>query len=319
MILNTVFWALVLLISGILMAKSAQILIKSLTIISRFFHLSEFAISFLLMATATSLPELMIGINAALANESVLVLGNVIGSNIIDLSLVIGISIIIARNLRVRSTIAKRDSLYMLVLGSFPLVLLADGYLGRLEGFALVCFYILYISRLLKQKAEFKSLENGISKKNVITNFILFGIGIAILLGCSKLLLVSSERIALNLNLSLTFVGLILVAMGTSMPELIFETQAVLKSRSELVLGDIMGSVITNINLVLGIAAIINPIQIQNPSIFYSSAIFMVVILILFNIFLRSERKLDTVEGIILILVYISFLILELTIGFINH
>ncbi|KKP70027.1 MAG: hypothetical protein UR87_C0015G0010 [candidate division CPR3 bacterium GW2011_GWE2_35_7] len=301
------------------MAKSAQILIKSLTIISRFFHLSEFAISFLLMATATSLPELMIGINAALANESVLVLGNVIGSNIIDLSLVIGISIIIARNLRVRSTIAKRDSLYMLVLGSFPLVLLADGYLGRLEGFALVCFYILYISRLLKQKAEFKSLENGISKKNVITNFILFGIGIAILLGCSKLLLVSSERIALNLNLSLTFVGLILVAMGTSMPELIFETQAVLKSRSELVLGDIMGSVITNINLVLGIAAIINPIQIQNPSIFYSSAIFMVVILILFNIFLRSERKLDTVEGIILILVYISFLILELTIGFINH
>ena len=319
MILNTAFWALILLISGILMAKSAQILIKSLTTISRFFHLSEFAISFLLMATATSLPELLVGINAALANESVLVLGNVIGSNIVDLSLVIGISILIARNLRVRSTIAKRDSLYMLVLGSFPLVLLADGYLGRLEGFALICFYILYISRLLQQRSEFKPLKDGVSKKIFLKNFILFGIGIVILLVCSKLLLLSSEQIAINLNLPLTFVGLILVAVGTSMPELIFETQAVLKSRSELVLGDIMGSVVTNINLVLGIAAIISPIQIQNPSIFYSSAIFMVVILILFNIFLRSERKLETAEGIILILIYVAFLILEFTVGLINH
>lgn len=317
MILN-IFWFLLLIISGIIMVKAAEMLINALTKISRFLGFSEFVISFILMAAATSLPEFFVGINAALDNNSVLTLGNIIGSNIVDITLIIGISILIIKNIRIKSVIAKKDSLYMFLLGTLPLVLLIDNSLSRVDGIVLLLFYILYISHLLKQKREFSQKLKGINTKEAFLSLIYFLIGLAILLFSSKLILFAAEKIAVSMNLSMSLIGLILVALGTSLPELIFETKAISRFHSELVLGDVMGSVVTNTTLILGTTVIISPIELQTPSIFYTSAIFLVISLFLFNYFLRTERKLETAEGIILILTYILFIIAEFTISLIK-
>lgn len=314
--LTTFFYVILLVISGILMAKAAEIIVNSLIMIARFLKMSEFAVSFILMATATSLPELFVGINAALDGNSVLALGNIIGSNIVDLTLVVGITVLLVQNIRVRSAIAKKDSAYMFLLSTFPFIFLLDGSLSRLEGITLVCFYLLYISRLLKMKNEFSKYPNHVSAKKAFYSLLHFLIGMILLIGISKILIFAAEKLAINLGIPLPLIGLVLVAIGTSLPELIFETKAVKKSHSEMVLGDLMGSVITNATLVLGITAIINPIEIQVKSIFYSSIIFLFFVLLLFNIFIRTERKLETIEAIILIFVYIGFIIVEFGLNF---
>ncbi len=301
------------------MAKAASILVTSLTGIARFLKLSEFAISFILMATATSLPELFVGINAALKGQSTIVLGNVIGSNIADLTFVIGIAVLIARTIRIKSQIAKRDSLYMLFLGGAPLILILDGQVTRLEGVALIFLYLFYISRLLIQKKDFSATLDSITGKKAFYSLLNFLVGVGILIIASRIMITAAEEVAIGLKLPLSFIGLVLVAVGTSIPELIFEIQAVKKFHTDLMLGDIMGSVATNMTFILGLTAVISPIQIKTPMLFYTSSIILILIMIIFNLFLRSKQKLETYEAVLLVLLYIIFLFLEFGVGINRH
>ncbi|PIZ42151.1 hypothetical protein COY34_03315 [candidate division WWE3 bacterium CG_4_10_14_0_2_um_filter_42_8] len=302
---------LIVILASIVLVKSAGLTIKSLIRLSYFLKLSAFSISFILMAVATTLPENFVGIQAALSGKPELSLGNVIGSNIADLTLIVGIAILVARQIRIRSVIAKRDAFYMLAIAILPLIFLADLTLSRIEAVILIVFYIFYLNRLLHQKSFFQPEKVYIKKSEALKAVILAIGGIVFLIISARFLVNSAINLASSLNIPVVLIGMFLVAVGTSLPELAFGIQSIKKNESELALGDLMGSVVSNSTLVLAVTSLITPIKIQSWQIFEMSAFFLVFILITFNFFIRSDRKLDITEGIILIFIYLIFLMLE--------
>lgn len=305
--LNILYFTL----SCLVLIVSGSYLVKSLSKVASFLRVSEYLISFILMAFATSLPELAVGISSAIAKNSNLSLGIVIGSNIVDITLVIGIAIVFARGITIKPLSVKRDTIYMFFISILPVILFLIGNkLSRIDGTILLLVFILYSYKLIKGRKKYaKKLENNIERYDVILNTFIFIISIVILFLSSKYVVEYATAISIELFLPLIIVGLFLVAIGTSLPELVFELASVTKGHSEFALGNIIGSVVVNSTLVLGVTALIWPIE-ANFLFFLISAVFMILVNLIFLTFVYSSNKLDWREGVSLIFLYVFFLIL---------
>ncbi len=308
MIIHILFF----LLACIVLVKSADVLVGALVKIAYFLNLSEFTVGFIIMALATSIPELFIGISSAFNKTPVLSLGDVIGSNILDLTLVAGLIIILAKGIKVKGQTVNKNNLYILAIVIILLLLSLDQNLSRLDGGILLLIYSVYITKQFAERKKFKKiLKNGIIT-GIPTQFLLFLIGVVALLISASFVVEFASLIALDLNLPLVLVGLIVVSIGTSLPELVFEIKAVTSGHKGMAMGDLLGSFITNITLVIGIVALISPIVIENFILFLTSAVFMLLIVFIFVLFTRSKKELSWQEGMILIMFYIGFVIIEL-------
>ena len=303
---------IVFLIACLVLVTSGSLLVKTLTKIASFLKLSEFVVGFIIMAFATSIPELFVGVTSAIAGKSALALGNVIGANIINLTLVIGIAILLGRGIKIESRKTKTDSLYMVGIAALPMVLMIIGSsLSRIDGIILLAAFAFYARRILRQRRLFKrEVEDNIKRKDIILTTILFVFSLALLFLSAKFVVEYATLLSVDLALPPILVGLFIISIGTTLPELTFGSRAVLAGHSEMALGNLIGSVIVNSTLVLGITAIIFPIT-ANLLLFSVSAIFMVVIAFLFATFVESGDKLYVKEGISLILLYVFFVIIE--------
>ncbi len=298
--------------SCIVLILSGSWLVKSLSKIARFLKLSEFIAAFIIMAFSTSVPELFVGITSAIEKNPALALGTVIGSNIAALTLVIGIAVILARGIKIRSKMVRQDATNMFFIALVPVLLMFFGRsIERWEGAILVAIFVFYIWRMIKRRKRFeREYKDGVKVKDIIISSLIF-LGSLVLLYLSAQFLVKyATLLALDLALPAILIGLFLVAIGTSLPELVFQTRAVLTKHPEMALGDCIGSVVANSTLVLGITALIYPIE-ANFLLFFTSAIFMLVIVFLFGTMVESGDKLYLREGLSLIFLYIFFIMLE--------
>jgi len=295
-----------------LLVVSTRVLLNSLVKIASYLELKEFVVGFMLMAVATSLPELFVGIAAALEHTSVLSLGNVMGANIMDLTVVIGTVALLTRGIKAKSEIARRDALYMMLIALFPIILMLDHYLSVIDGCVLLLAFSIYMIRLFNQRKEFRKTTDHVSKKDARRSFIWFAVGVIGLLISAKFVVMFATAIATEMSVPMLLIGLVIVAIGTTLPELAFETKAAIAGHEEMTLGDLFGSLVTNSTLVLGIVAIISPIEIANFSLFLVAAGFMFLTLVLFTIFIRSEEGISWQGGVALILLYVIFIIIEL-------
>lgn len=310
-------------LSAIVLSISGDFIIKRLLKLAHGLQIQLFLVSFILMAFATSLPELFVSITASIEKAPTLALGNVIGSNIVDLTLVAGLAIIVGRGIKVKTKFIINDALYMVCLSALPIALMLDGTLSRIDAVIVLVAVIVYFFNIIKKRVQFKKKMNNsnIARKKrsifIIKNLTLFVVGMAFLLFSAKFLVDASLRISTELNLPKMFIGLFLVAIGTSLPELVFEVKSALKGYGELALGDAMGSVVVNSTLILGVAALINPI-VAPFSLFIVSAIFMVFVAIIFTIFLMTGNGFSLTEGIVLLLFYVLFIVVENFTVFLN-
>lgn len=298
-------------LAGFLLVVSSSFLVRSLIKLSRFLQLSEFAISFILMAFATSVPELFVGITSALEGQSTLAFGLAIGSNIVDLTLVLGIAAIFAKKIKVKSILDKHDSVYMSIIAVLVLLLSGDGVLSRADGIILLIIYGVYVWNLFTQKSYFKRKNYGLTRKQAVIQLLIFIASIATLLIGANLIVSSAEGLSTLINVPLILIGLIFIALGTSLPELAFEISAIHKDHKSLALGDLIGSVVTNSALVIGLVAIISPIIITDLTILRSSFLFLLLALIGFNIFMFTKKELDRWEGLVLLVIYIAYVSTE--------
>ncbi|MBS1267200.1 MAG: Sodium/calcium exchanger MaX1 [Candidatus Woesearchaeota archaeon] len=299
-----------LLISCFVLVKSSSLLVRALSKISAFVGLNEFAIGFIIMAISTSLPELFVGITSGIENNSALALGNVIGSNILDLTIVIGIVTLLARGIKIKSKLIKKDIFYMLGMVILPILLMIDEKLGRIDGVILLGVFGLYIWQMLKQERRFSKKMNEVKKIEAVRWLVVAVISIIVLMISADFVVEFGTKISIELFLPPILVGIFIVSFGTSLPELIFESKAVLEKHEELAIGDLIGSVISNSTLVLGVTALISPIK-ANFILFFSGALFMVLISFIFMTFAESEKGISWKEGISLILLYVFFVIIE--------
>ena len=319
-----IVYLLLILFFSLLLVKSTDILVVNLKALSRKTKIGKFAISTFLLALATSLPELVVGITAALEGKPNLALGNVIGSNIANLSLVIGGAALVGGSVAVKGLFLRRDVFYAFLAGAAPMILLFDRGLSRIDGLILLALYGFYNFWVLKERqvrlAEAREEgEEGLIRR-LLRRFNHRGtkkelgwlfLGIALLLFSADMIVRLASKIAFTLNMPLLLVGLFLVAIGTSLPELAFELKAIREKEPAMVFGDLLGSVVANGTLIIGITSLISPIKIQAFNEYLLATAAFVVIFGVFYLFIRTKKKLERWEGAVLLGAYVIFILLE--------
>lgn len=307
MIANILYFVL----SCAVLTASGFFLVKSLGKIARFLHISEFSAAFIIMAFATSLPELFVGISSALSNNSGLSLGNVIGANILNLTLITGIIIIASREIKTTKSIGK-DAYFMLIALFLIIGLYAIGKtLSKIDGAILVCFFLINTYRVIKKRKKFpKKMEDGKERKKKFSSLLIFLIALIGLLISSNYVVQYASLLAVDFQLPKIVIGLFLLSIATTLPELVFGISASKLKHKEMSIGDEIGTVVANSTLIIGIVAFISPITVEFMP-FVTSSIFMFISAFIFTTFLITGRKLETMEGISLVLIYVLFVIIE--------
>ena len=321
----------VLLVMGLAMiVKSADVLIDSASKIARRYGVSSFIIGITVIAFGTSAPELAVGIVSGIDHTNQLTLGNIIGSSMSNMALIIGLSAIIFP-LQVKDNILKRELpiLFAIQLG-LGIMMFTDGLLSRTEGLILMVLFIVfmvYISMSSKQsmkieidaegdidtdgdgnglvgQPEEKQKKTGLLKLWCFSLLSLLGLFIG-----GRLTVDTSTKIAQSLGLSETLIGLTVVALATTMPELITSIMAARKREHEIVLGNCIGSNIFNILLVLGVSSTISPIAVEERLQFdVASMLFLTVVIFMMSLL---RKKLQRRTGVFLLIGYIAYLAIK--------
>jgi cation:H+ antiporter len=264
-------------------------------------------VGFLIIALISVLPETLISINAAIQGVPAFGLGTLFGSNIADLTLILGLVIFFAREIKIQKNILRMNQLFVLCMGT-PLLFGLNGHYSRIEGFLLILVCILfYVSILKTARKEVSDVTYTFSKKNLA--FLLLSMGL--LLISAHFTVEYGVALAQDLNIPPILIGMFLVGLGTTLPELFFSVKAVKKNRDGLAIGDILGTVITDATFVIGIMAIISPFTF-NPNLIFGAGFFMFLAALLLFHFMKSERILTKKEGLLLIFFYLCYVVVEI-------
>lgn len=309
----------------LLLIYATSLIVRSLKNLARAAHLGAFGLTAFILAISTSLPELVVSLVAAVENNTSLILGNIIGSNIADLTLVIGGATLLGGSLKVSGTILSRDIYLTGAAGLLPILLIADGTLAATDGIVLLVTYIIMVSTFLRshQRAlAVHALSTSPTRRllSLVTHpnghnraFLKFIGGVGLLLLSSHFIVQLATALSLSSGLSNLFVGLFIVSVGTSLPELAFEVKALISRNANMALGDLLGSVIANSTLILGLSSLINPLTLTHRGLWpYALAIvFFTLIFGVFAFSIKSKKKLEWWEGLILLGLYAIFIFCE--------
>ncbi|HMM05924.1 MAG TPA: calcium/sodium antiporter [Clostridiales bacterium] len=267
--------AYVLLVIGfILLAKGAEFAVSGGGGLAEHFRISPVIIGLTVIAFGTSAPELAVTVTGAFVGQSGIAVGNVIGSNIINLLLVGGLAAAV-KPMVVHKTLIRRDFLFSLLAAFFIVVLAARPFFGgkdtfvinRFSGFLLLAVFTLFMILLLmeaKKERETSYAQEGIEERSLFLNIVYTVGGLAGIVFGAELVVDSATGIARAFDLSETFIGLTVVSFGTSLPELVTSVVAAKRGNSEIAMGNIIGSNIFNILFVLGIAATLVPVTVPS-------------------------------------------------------
>jgi cation:H+ antiporter len=293
--------------------------IKTLTEVAKYLGWREFIVAFFVMGFAASLPNLFVDLNAALQGMQQIAFGDIMGGNLVDLSLGIAIAVLFSRkHISTNSKMVQNTAIFTTLIAFLPwLLVLRTGGLDRFDGVILILSFVAYAWWLFSKDDRFKKVYGGkeirkISNKSVLAWDILKIIVIlATLLASSFAIIYSAQYFATSLNVSLGLVAVLIIALGNCFPEIYFAVISARKEKNWMVLGDMMASVIVSSTLVLGIVALIAPFKIIDFSPFFVARIFMVIVCVLYLLFIISDKKITKKEGLLLMAVYISFLLTE--------
>lgn|GEM_PF-178972 len=291
-----------------LVIKGATFSTKYAAKLADSFGLSRYAVGFIVVAVISILPETFVAINAALAGVSSFGLGTLFGSNVADMTLIFTIIILFARRgIKIESKILKKNKAYPFLL-FLPLILGVDGYFSRVEGMALVILGAVFYYTAFKSGSDLSVVQK--SKHFPYTNFFMLLLGMAILIVGSHFTVTSAVNFANLLGINPILVGMLLVGLGTTMPELFFAVQAVKKQDDDLAVGDILGTVLADATVVVGVLALISPFSFPQK-IIYITGLFMVAASVILFTFMRSGRSISRRESYALFLFWLIFVLVE--------
>lgn len=302
----------ILLLLLAVMGKSAAWAIRSAVGLSRLTGLTEFVIGLVVITCISILPEAIISILSAVQGSPALGLGTLIGSNVADLTLVLGAAALVApRAINAEPAFIKDDYIFLGFL-LLPLALGFTGFLSRLDGIILIAASIVFFFIMAKTKRRHAiRMHHTDSGHSILKELPILIISIA-LMGISAYFAVQyASALAANIGMAPAIIGLLIIAPGTALPELLFAVRAVRRHHNTLALGDVLGTVVADTTLILGIMTLIHPFSF-NPRIIIVTGIFMLFAGILFFSFLRSGKKLTRGEGSLLLVFYALFVIVEL-------
>ncbi len=308
--------AVVLLCVGLaLLVWSADRLVFGSAALARNMGVAPLVIGMTILAMGSSAPEMMVSATAALAGKTDTAVGNVLGSNIANIALILGVTAML-KPLAIGSTIIRRELPLMLVVTLIAGALLWDNYLGFAEGVLLLVLFVLfllamlYISKKAKQEGDIMVDEQESEIPQNVSNtasFIWIIVGLALLLYSSDMVVESAVTIAKYYGMSDLVIGLTIIAVGTSLPELAASVASVLKGEDDMAVGNIIGSNVFNILAVMGIPGILNPSAISPLAMGRDFYVMLGVSVLLLIMALGKNRRINRVEGGILLICFIAY------------
>jgi cation:H+ antiporter len=288
--------------------KGATLATKYAALLAESYRLSKYTVGFIIIAIISILPETFISINAALKGIPSFGLGVLFGSNIADLTLIFAAIILLAgRGLKIESKILKNHAVYPFIL-LLPLVLGFNGHFSRLEGIALIIAGVVFY---------YLALRNGIDKKlplhknsGRLGSSLMLLFSMAILLVGAHFTVTSATALADYFGVNPILIGMLIVGLGTTMPELFFSLKSVKKRDDSLAVGDILGTVLADATIVVGILALVNPFFFPQKIIYITGAFMVAASFILFR-FMHSGRAISRKEAYLLFAFWVAFVIVE--------
>lgn len=295
---------LMLLIGFVLLIKGADYFVEGSSSLAKIMKIPAVIIGLTIVAMGTSAPEASVSINAALAGNNDIAISNVVGSNIFNGMVVVGVCAIMQK-FAVNKDIAKRDLPINIIISIILCLMIIDGQLSRIEGVILLAGMISFIALMVQ--SAIKNREEGDEIKAIsLPMSLVYIVGglIAVIIG-GDFVVDSATAIATMFGLSQNFIGLTIVAVGTSLPELVTSIVATKKGESGLALGNAVGSNIFNILFILGFSAVVSPLTVLAESLV--DGIIMVATGTLLYVFSKTKHEMDKMEGIICVLIYIAY------------
>lgn len=312
-----------ILIAGLLLILfGANYLVDGSSSIAKKFGLSEFIIGLTIVGIGTSTPEMVVSFMSSLQGKADMAIGNIVGSNIFNTMIILGITALITPLIITKSNLRKDIPLNIIVtvllilLGMNQTIFgLGENQLCRIDGAILLGVFAWYLWSSFKSDSAGEDEESQIKEYTGLMSVVLIIGGLAGLIAGGKLFVNSATELAKMFGVSDKLIAITVMAAGTSMPELATCVVAALKGRGQLALGNILGSNISNILLILGGAALINPLSFSGMTTVDLGAVLLSAIFILFSAYAFKKKALDRVEGIILLLMeagYMWYLIANL-------
>ncbi len=296
----------------LVLAKSAGFATHSASKLAKAFHFSEFLVSSLIVAVISTFPETAISFIAAFQGIPELGLGTLLGSNVADLTIVFAVVVLFsAKGLKVKSMILKRHFLYMLLL-LLPVALGWDGYISRVEGGFLIlgCLLLFF---LMYKDGHHKVKKVKHAHLHPFRNFLILVISLAVLLTSAYYTVKFGVLFAKEIQIPAFIIGVLVVSLGTCLPELFFSYKAVRNKHYTLALGDIFGTVIIDATLIIGILSLIHPLYFD-AMIMYTAGVFMFVAGLLVTSFILYKHAITKIEAVILLLFYLTFIIVQVVV-----
>lgn len=315
-----IFSILGIAIFSLVLFKSADILALHLKALSIRTKLGGFFLTSLIVGLATSLPETFVGIISAINGVPSLALGNVIGANIANMTVVAGGAALLAGSLKIKNKTYASDLLYAFLAAMAPLYLLMDRVLSRVDAVILIVLYLFYNYAILKKQ----NTNNYDNNSNILTrllrkiqhpdnrkDYMYVFVSIAAILFSADMIVRIGMSLSSSLNISLLLVGLVFVSLGTTLPEFAVEIQAIRNKDASLYMGNLVGSIVANGTLIIGITSLIQPIHISAFSTYLLATIALLIIFFTFYMFVRTKEMINRIEGLALVIIYAIFVTIE--------
>ena len=293
---------LIFIIAMAALIYGADFVIKESERIALHFNISSFVIGATLVAVGTSLPEMAVSMSASAKGSADIAVANVIGSTIFNISLVLGLVFLLAKNIEPKRDLFAKDSAWSI----FPILIFIlmgiDGRISMFDGILFICMMGAYLLFLINSNSIEQSDEDlSKDKFNWIKTLVLLLIGFIFVIVGANFAIDSAGNIARGFGISEWIIGLFLVAFGTSLPELIISVKSAINNNADLAIGNIIGSNVANFTMVLGLSSIINPLNVDfNSYLFDISAAFIVSLML---VFITADKLYNKSAGIALLVV----------------
>jgi len=286
----------------------ADTIIRQSEAIALKFNISEFVIGATLVALGTSLPEMAASVAASIDHKADMAVANIIGSNILNISLVLGAVFMIAKNINPNRDFFFKDSTWAIIPVFVFLLMIIDGVISRFDGVLLLFLMGAYILFLVTDDSSSIELEDEVDMQHFswFQTILLLMVGLVLVVVGANFTVESASNIARSFGVSEWIIGIVMISFGTSLPELVVSISAALKNKVDMAIGNIIGSNMANTTIVLGTSALANPLGIDSKAYMFDLVTLLFVTLLL--VFMTANKLYSKPAGISLFIILALFL-----------
>jgi len=298
---------LIIIASLALLLKSADYIILGISRYAKTLGLSDAIIGLLVVSMAASLPEIIASLSGLIVGNMDIAAGALIGTNMVHLALVVGVLSIVGKKMDLSCEVLDKSKLLIFGLFIIPFIVMSDGILSRPDGLLLIGSFVIYVIYLWNKEGTLGKIKKNVKLKHIWKDVLIFIGGLIALLMAGRILVYGVVNLSVALRISTYFITLIIIGIGSALPDFVVGLQSVLKKHQEIGVGDFLGSTMIQFLLYLGIISLIQPLTIDVKNILIAG-VFLITSMGVLLLFL-NKKVITWKHGLVLVGIYLLFII----------